>query len=234
MLGAGVRVLKKHYLDSSRARSPLPITVSEVLRELRSSPAPGEEPIELTTGAVAAAFGSKVGFLERIAEELISPSEVVGGLLSSASQLRDLLGDPDQVRRALVLGDLDNTSGTVATTRHWFGAHSQAANPAIADQLRQVYEGVDEALVPLYAAIGEAEGRRPREGFEWQHISAAMTAWLEGFAMRHHYLPDGQKEAPWQTASDAANFLVTGADGLWRSLTEPDPARLPQQRRLRT
>ena len=212
-----------HYLASDRTRPPLPITVSEVLQRVQEQAVDAEgAPQELTTGAVTAAFGSRVALLEAIAAELIAPETIMGELKSFITQLREEIDDPDDARRGIAAHDLLNMTGSLALTRHWFAAHSQAANPEIARQLRAVYEGFDELLVPVYQLIGAKSRRRPRPGLTWRHVAAAFTAWTEGLTMRFAYESDGNREAPWQSFEEGEPFFMAGAEALWVGLTEPE------------
>ena len=223
LLDAGTSVMTDHYLADDRTRPPLPIKVSEVLRRVRERSTDSEgPPQELTTGAVTAAFGSRVAFLETVAAELIAPEALMGELKGFITQLRDNLGDPEEARREIAAHDILNMAGSLALTRHWFAAHSQAANPEIARQLRRVYEGFDELLVPVYQLIGAKSGRRPRPGLTWRHIAAALTAWTEGLTMRFAYEPDGGREAPWQSFEEGQPFFMAGAEALWLGMTEPE------------
>lgn len=223
LLEAGTSVMMDHYLSSDRTRPPLPVKVSEVLQKVREQAIESHGGFqELTTGAVTAAFGSRVALLEAIAAELIAPDVIMGELKTFIAGLRANIDDPDEARRQIAAHDLLNMTGSLALTRHWFAAHSQAANPEIARQLRRVYEGFDELLIPVYQLIGAKSGRRPRPGLTWRHIAAAFTAWTEGLTMRFCYEHDGVREAPWQSFEDGQPFFMAGAEALWSGLTEPE------------
>lgn len=223
LLDAGTSVMTDHYLASDRTRPPLPITVSEVLQRVHEPAADGGEARqELTTGAVTAAFGSRVALLEAIAVEIIAPDVIMGELKAFITRLREEIDNPDEARHEIAAHDLLNMTGSLALTRHWFAAHSQAANPEIARQLRAVYEGLDELLVPVYQLIGAKSRRQPRSGLTWRHVAAAFTAWTEGLTMRFAYQTDGSREAPWQSFEEAQPFFMAGAEALWVGLTEPE------------
>jgi hypothetical protein len=146
----------------------------------------------------------------------------MGELKAFITDLRDNIADPDGARREIAVHDLLNMTGSLALTRHWFAAHSQAANPEIARQLRAVYEGFDELLAPVYQLIGARSRRRPRPSLTWRHVAAALTAWTEGLALRFAYEQDYAREAPWQSYEEGEPFFLAGAEALWVGLTEPE------------
>jgi AcrR family transcriptional regulator len=210
--------MKDHYLDAERSRAPLPVSVAEILTRVPDVDLE-DGPRTLTTGAVAKAFGSKIDLLEAVAAALIDPENVIGALGEQVAQLRRQGIKAQVTREALASMDLKNMAISLALTRHWFAAHSQAANPHIAEQVRRVYQGFDELLAPLYAEIGRIEGRRPVDGMTWRHVANAFTAWTEGLALRYHYGHDGERETPWQDLQELMPLMVRGADSLWRGLT---------------
>ena len=219
LLAAAVSVLEDHYTNARERgeRDPVPITVTEVLDRVPEV----SGGTRLSPGAVAYTFGDKGKFLSEVAASFISADAIIGDLGSLVAELRvRYQRRGPELRRELLQADFANTTRSIATTRHWFASHAEAADPAVRAQLDRVYHAFDSLLVGLYAEIGEWEGRVPHEGLSWSDVAAALTALTEGAALRRHLDPT-DSEIAWLPREDHVGLAVLAGDGVWEGCTTP-------------
>jgi AcrR family transcriptional regulator len=220
LLRAGSAVLEDHYLHPSAETISLPIKVGDVLSrvpEVRRD----SEPLSLTTGAVVTSFGNKPKFMQELSRHYISAPELLSALAAQVELLRNAPDDPEALRRRLAIADFRNMVDSPAQSRHWFMTHAHAANPELAAELRAVYEAFDDKLGEIYAEFGRREDVQPIAAISgWQDVALALTAWVEGQALRYLSDPAIQQSRPWIVEGDnPLGIVADGADALWKGLT---------------
>lgn len=193
----------------------------EIWREQRGPQGPA-----FTTGSFYNSWEDLDSMLAELLSEKFTPDgmtikqQVVEPLRERLDALADLPATEAQTRtlelfQELARGDVNDMLSNFSTTRVWLQTLARAHMPAMQTVIQTVYAQYDALLTPLYQALLDQLGRRPKEDIGLPGFATAITAMHEGLAFRA--LVDGNIQPQEKVLHIAASTLP----GLIDALTEP-------------
>lgn len=119
-------------------------------------------------------------------------------------------GDPRKVLRKIATDDFRTMREDPATTRRLLALAVGQSRPKTARRLRTLYEAFDAASVEGYQALFETWGATLRAPLTVKHVAVALTAIVEGFAIR--WRADNDAVPDWLFAEVILAFLASAID----------------------
>lgn len=213
LLAAAARVLERHYLTADRNRLVLPISVTDVINETAHS-SNGAPVRTVSQGSIKSSFGSKADFLRAAAVHFLRTPRA-----HSAPPTSEIMPTTAGLTEFCIETVRDRLAN-LAMTRHWHLLHAHAADDSMAEEIFQEFFSIEARLAEVCQLAATADTRRPIPGEDWNSVSTALTAWIEGVVLRLGWTRSQTSPAESVDLNEQEQLLIRqGVQMLWNGLT---------------